>query len=85
MERANNEIVLDLQKIAALIFLLNTTPVCIRKKAIRHLLSIRRTIRLDGNYSGNGPSAANPNQVRHDIAGILAEILTDAAKDAAKE
>ena len=86
MERANNEIVLDLQKIAAFDIPIEHDAGVYKKKGYTASV-VNKTDNKTGTATIQETvlPAANPNQVRHDIAGILAEILTDAAKDAAKE
>ena len=86
MERASHEIALDLQKIAAFDIPIKhdagvykqkgyTATVCNKTEGKVGTAVVQQTVLPE----------TNPNQVKHDVAGILAEILTDAAKDAAMD
>lgn len=86
MERANNEIALDLQKIAAFnIPIKHDAGVYKQKGYAAAVLNKTDNVLGTAEVQRTVLPETNPNQVKYDVTGILAEILTDAAKDAAKK
>lgn len=85
MNRAGNEIVLDLSKVAAFdVPLKHDTGIYKKKGYTAEICNLKEGNKGSAVVQRTVPADTNPNQVRHDLEGVLAELLTDAARNAAE-
>lgn len=85
MERANHEIALQVPKVGAFNIPIKNDSGVYKKKGYTAVVT-NETDHTSGTAVVQKTVLAktNPNQVKHDLAGILAELLTETAKNAAQ-